>query len=379
MGSPTPASSSTSTTPVGAQSYTPQFQPNADQMYFNLLKTLEQQYAGGPGQQTQDIINKYLTGYGQPGGLPYGGAEALAGAQGAAGQYGALAPLFGSADPRQLQAMAQHYAPLLARAGGQTAGQLSALGKQTANTAFDPQSALYNQELEQARQQANAAAAAGGLQGTPYGASTVADAVNQFNLNWQNNLLNRQIAGGQAAGADFQAAQAARAAGLTGAEALKQGAYQGAQTLAQTSDQARAALAGTPYGAGANIAGNAVQGEAARMAMPAQLLGGLESYLGLGQSAALTSGQLGQMGFNQQMQGLGGMIGGANALLGPYGLLSSGGVGPLSGLFGGGGGAGLFGGGGAAAVPAVVSGGTDVGALGLPPAAAVAAGAPLGS
>jgi hypothetical protein len=63
------------------------------------------------------------------------------------------------------------------------------------NTAFDPQSALYAQQYNQNQQQANAQNNASGLGSTPYGAG-VADQSNQnFNMNWQNQQLNRQTQG----------------------------------------------------------------------------------------------------------------------------------------------------------------------------------------
>lgn len=63
------------------------------------------------------------------------------------------------------------------------------------NTAFDPQSALYNQLQNQVSQQAAAANASAGLGGSAYGASTTANALSNFDINWQNQQLARQAQG----------------------------------------------------------------------------------------------------------------------------------------------------------------------------------------
>lgn len=79
-------------------------------------------------------------------------------------------------------------------------GQLYGMGGQIYNTAFDPRSDLYNRTLAQTTGGARAGAAARGLGDTPWGASVENQAVRDFNIDWQNQQLARQIAGGQAAG-----------------------------------------------------------------------------------------------------------------------------------------------------------------------------------
>ena len=115
-------------------------------------------------------------------------------------------------------------------------------------------------------------------------------------------------------------------------------------------------LSGTqqPYNTGLGIANNALSGLSnvtnlgnQQYALPQEVLNALSAYLRLGQAASLGSGQLGELGFNQTAQGLGGLIGGANTLFGNNSLLGgSSGLFGNSGLLGGLGG--LFGGGGAA-------------------------------
>lgn len=65
---------------------------------------------------------------------------------------------------------------------------------QTLYSAYDPQSALYNQQYTQQLDQTNAIQSMYGTGGSPYGAGVAANASNNFNLNWQNAQLARQIA-----------------------------------------------------------------------------------------------------------------------------------------------------------------------------------------
>ncbi len=79
---------------------------------------------------------------------------------------------------------------------------------------FDPQQALYARTAQQTQDQQRAQQAASGVGGTPYGAGVMGQTMNNFNIDWQNNLLQRALAGAQGAG------------GLMGA--IGQGAGQGA-------------------------------------------------------------------------------------------------------------------------------------------------------
>lgn len=83
----------------------------------------------------------------------------------------------------------------------QGASQLSGLsqigglaGLSTLNSGFDPQSTLYNQQYQQQLDQQNAINAQSGVSGSPYGASVAGQASQNFNTNWQNQQLARQIA-----------------------------------------------------------------------------------------------------------------------------------------------------------------------------------------
>jgi hypothetical protein len=83
-------------------------------------------------------------------------------------------------------------------------GQMYGLGNALVGSAFDPQQALYGRTLSNVTDQARANAAAAGLGQTPIGASTADWATNQFNIDWQNQQLQRQIAGAGAAGQMYQ-------------------------------------------------------------------------------------------------------------------------------------------------------------------------------
>ena len=65
---------------------------------------------------------------------------------------------------------------------------------------FDPQSALYSKLQNQNQQQNAAILGQSGVASTPYGAGVAADANSNFNINWQNQQLQRAIQGAQGAG-----------------------------------------------------------------------------------------------------------------------------------------------------------------------------------
>lgn len=248
-----------------------------------------------------------------------------------------------------------------AEAGAQQALQLGAVGGPALqqaglgilNTGFDPQNALFNRTQQQVLDQSNVANAMAGLGGTPYGASTNANALSNFDINWQNNLLNRQTTAAGAASPLLQAAPA----------------------LVQST-------AGLPYSTDATIGSNALQqlGQTINQGnnqylLPQQVLNDLQSYLQLGQSGSQLAGSLGQQGFNQTAQGLGGLISG----LGGINSLTGGGITNALGL--GGGGLGSYGAlqsaSGLSALPdyalGSIGGGADAGAALLPTAASYAA------
>ena len=68
------------------------------------------------------------------------------------------------------------------------------------NTAFDPEQTLYNRTLQQTTDQTRAGLEARGMDSTPYGAGIEGQALSNFNIDWQNQQLQRQATGAGAAG-----------------------------------------------------------------------------------------------------------------------------------------------------------------------------------
>lgn len=208
------------------------------------------------------------------------------------------------------------------------------LASTIANTAFDPQQALYNRTLQQTQDQARAANEAAGVGTTPYGAGIENQATDNFNINWQNQQLLRQIQGGQAAGGLI-----GQGAGLIG---------QGAALQAGAPGQYYAA-SGLPYNTAQGIGQNQLgalsalgQYGAAGGQQAQQPIQDYLAYLGWGTGAqnagnaanlGVGNFQLNQanQGFNQQQQ----MFGDIGKVIG-WGASA----------FGGGGGIGWGGGGG---------------------------------
>lgn len=63
----------------------------------------------------------------------------------------------------------------------------------TLNTAYDPQTALYNRSYQQMMEQTNAINAQNGVTGSPFAAGIDAQNSSNFNIDWQNAQLARQI------------------------------------------------------------------------------------------------------------------------------------------------------------------------------------------
>lgn len=264
------------------------------------------------------------------------------------------------------------------------ADTLAKSGASILNTAFDPQQALYQDTLNRLQQQEGAQAASSGVMGTPYGQAVADQATNKFNLDWQNQQLQRQIAGGQAGAALDTAAQSLAGMPMQRELAAMQGdltAQAGAQSLFGGGLQglisglsAPSNLLNTQATNYLNAANQAANLGNNQYLLPQQVMNDLQSYLSLGQSASQIGGQLGLQNAQENalalqeqqnaLSGLGNLAGKGIDLLG-------GGQG-LSGLFGGGGGFGGtgldsaaidFGGGGLDAASAIDFGGGGFDAL----------------
>lgn len=88
------------------------------------------------------------------------------------------------------------------QAGQNVAGSVSGLpsyAQQALTAGFDPQNQLYQRMLQQNQEQSMANLARQGTLGTPYGAGITNQSNQDFNLNWLNNMLQRQQMGAQTA------------------------------------------------------------------------------------------------------------------------------------------------------------------------------------
>lgn len=88
-----------------------------------------------------------------------------------------------------------------AMTGFNTGASMVPYAQQIMQTGMDPQQQLYNRTLQQVQDQSRAGEAARGIQTTPYGAGLENDATRNFNIDWQNNQLQRMEGAGQAGGA----------------------------------------------------------------------------------------------------------------------------------------------------------------------------------
>jgi len=99
------------------------------------------------------------------------------------------------------------YAGGMAQQGANNAfnagGGLYSLGANVAGTAFDPQNALYARTVQQLQDQTRAGQAARGIQTTPYGAGLEDQQMRNFNIDWQNQQLQRQLQGLSGVGSAF--------------------------------------------------------------------------------------------------------------------------------------------------------------------------------
>lgn len=198
------------------------------------------------------------------------------------------------------------------------------------NMGLDPQLALYNSQLQQTNDQANVANAQYGLTGQQ-AVGNLNQADKNFNMDWQNNELQRAIAGLNAGGSAITNASGnainASNLGTTGASNLLAGGA-------------------TPYNA-ANTIGNtqesALNEYLAQLLGPVtstqQTIGNLSDYLGKGINASASGAQIANQDFTSQMSAansLGSGLSSIMGLLGNGGGSSGGGIGSqISSIFGG--------------------------------------------
>jgi hypothetical protein len=203
--------------------------------------------------------------------------------------------------------------------GAQT-GLLNA-GQQLYQTSLDPQNALYNRTVQQLQDQTGATNSMYGLGSSAAGAGVANQALGNFNIDWQNQQLQRQATGlqgyGAAVGQAGQAAGQGGALGGAGAGYTLQGGqtpYTAGQTLAATPGQLGNTygqyLNNNVYGPAQSIQGQGIQymnyGNAAQ-ATPYNA-----QAQGAGAAGALVSQGINSLGSNPQLQSsLGNLFGGS--------------------------------------------------------------------
>lgn len=257
----------------GVPAYQPSWQAGADtawqQSYGQNQNIVNQAYSGAnplfqQSLQQQQAINydPYLQAYNQAGNY-YGQGANVAGQQ--AGAYGQQAAL-----------------------SGQQQQNLYNAGNQVYQTAFDPQNALFNQTQQQLTEQVNAGQAMRGLGNSAVGGQEYNQAMQNFDISWQNQQLARQA---QGAGAMAQASQAGGAQGqLTGANlAAQAGAYGTAGGYEQ--QQGQVPLSAQQYAA--QQPGVVGQQYAQQMAglqgLNATNMNQAQAYMGMGQAASMNA------------------------------------------------------------------------------------------
>ncbi len=351
--------------------------PQVKDSAFNIVNNPNQNTALSGAQNAMDIfnqqyapfVNQAVPGITNMSNMAQGGAANLMGDTGAL--MGAVNnPAYGQAGQ-----LGSQLAPTYA---GAIPGVMGAAGS-IMNTAFDPQSSLYNRTAQQTQDQLGAFSGGRGTSGSPYSAGIASDALNNFNIDWQNNQLNRQVTGAQGASGLLNTAEglgkSAQTSLLTPANANLAAQSTGVQGLGTIGSGINQAGAATDNAAttGAGLLNNLASGTASYGALPYNTyntvqnadLGAMQNlislgnsmyqpgqqvasdqlqYMGLGQSASQLANTIGNTNFNQQMagaQGIGSLgLGATNTLFGTGG--GGGGSGLLSGLFGGGGGGGTF-------------------------------------
>jgi hypothetical protein len=264
---------------------------------------------GTADQQWQQLQSQNFNTYNQSNLGQYGNTSLQQG-MGALGQYG---PGYQNA----ANAAGSSYGALAADMSSQanqnwgTQQQLLGAGQQVFNTAMDPQSALYNRTVQQLQDQTGATNSMYGLGSSAAGAGVANQALGNFNIDWQNQQLQRQATGlqayDQAAGAAGQYGQ------LAGAQAAQIPGYQLAsgQTPYSTAQgiAAQPGALGNTYGQyqNQNVYGQAqgIQGQAIpymNYGTGAQAVPYQNQVNGAGAAGALAAQGINSIGSNPQVQ-----------------------------------------------------------------------------
>ncbi len=159
----------------------------------------------GPSSQPTIDVNPHLP---QIGNQWFGNIQNLNNLTGS--YYGMLQP---NALMAYSEALTNPYASSLptqaasiAKTGSNAASGLENSAANILASSQDPQSALYDRTLQRVQDQARAANSAAGLGTSGVGAGLEDQATNNFNIDWQNQQLNRQIQGAQGASGAYNSA-----------------------------------------------------------------------------------------------------------------------------------------------------------------------------
>ena len=188
----------------GSSYYVPSGLPQADTDWQKLNQNSMQAYYDNQGQ-LGDLASQSLY-QGMLANNQYGGAYQNA-ANSAAGMYSNLAQTQ-TGQAAQLNGLAGQqigYAGNVANQAGTLAGQaglnygtqqqLLSAGQQVYQNSLDPQSALYNRSAQQLQDQTGATNSMYGLGSSAAGAGVANQAMSNFNIDWNAQQLQNQIAG----------------------------------------------------------------------------------------------------------------------------------------------------------------------------------------
>jgi hypothetical protein len=258
---------------------------------------------------------------------------------------------------------ADQFHNIMAASGMQDYGMQTGLqnaGNAAWQTALDPQKALYNRTAQQVQDQSRAASSARGLGTSPYAAGLENQAMGNFNIDWQNQQLQRELSGLQGmSSADKTAGQlgAAGSQELSGSQAMSSLAPQLLMQSAQLPYQTTADLINQGFANAGTFAG----AESAMLGPLSGIMSEIIPYMNYGAGAQANQ-------FAGRQAQLGNLVGMGGLLSNEFGMGPGSGYGILSSLFGGGGagaaGAGAAGLGGAGAA-GLFGAGADAGITGM--------------
>ncbi len=184
-----------------------------------------------------------------------------------------------------VQAGANTAAPFAMQGGLNTFGagnQLFQGSSALMNQAFDPQQALYNRTAQQLQDQTRVGLEARGVDSTPYGAGIEGQTMSNFNIDWQNQQLQRMLQGLGGAGQGYGQASMMQ---QQGPQQYAQGAampYQAFQGLGQGQMGALSGLGG--FGQQAAVIPEYMQGQQQQYALGGQASNIAQGNLALNQA-----------------------------------------------------------------------------------------------